>query len=98
MKKKLSTVLCVLLLSMLIALPAFARDLDFELTGREIWPGTTTKICDPGTGGTYTTTDITFTGKASGGGNGTWVISLDAQGELDENCEPVRCDVQSPVL
>jgi len=96
MKNKLSTVLTVLLISTLIASPALARDFDFDLNGREIWPGTTTKNCTPGDGGSYTTTDITFTGRASGDGWGTWVISLDAQGELDKNCEPVRCD--SPVL
>jgi hypothetical protein len=82
----------------LTASPAVARDLDFDLNGREIWLGTTTKDCTPGVGGTYATTDITFTGKASGDGRGTWVISLDAAGELDENCEPVRCDPLSPVL
>jgi len=98
MRKKLSTVVSVLLISTLIASPAVAKDLDFDLNGREIWPGTTTESCTPGAGGTYTTTDITFTGKASGDGWGTWVISLDAEGELDTNCEPVRCDVNSPVF
>ena len=96
MKNKLSFVLSVLLISALIASTALARDLDFALNGREIWPGTTTQNCTPGVGGTYSTTDITFTGRASGDGWGTWVISLDAQGVLDQDCEPVRCDF--PVL
>lgn len=96
MKNILCAVLGVLLTSTFIAAPGVARDLDFELTGREIWPGTTTKNCTPGEGGTYTTSDIIFTGKASGDGRGTWVISLDAEGVLDDACEPVRCD--SPVL
>jgi hypothetical protein len=98
MRKKFTTVLSALLISTLTASPAIARDLDFELNGREIWPGTTNKNCNPGVGGTYATTNITFTGKATGDGRGTWVISLDAQGELDADCEPVRCDVDSPVL
>lgn len=98
MRKKLCTVLNVVLISTLIVSPAFARDLDFRLTGREIWAGTTTNNCTAGVGGTYTTTNITFTGKASGDRRGTWVISLDAEGELDADCEPVRCDVNSPVF
>lgn len=99
MRKKLCTVLSVLLISTLIASPVFARDLDFELTGREVWPGTTALNCTPGVvGGTYSTTGITFAGWANGDGRGTWVISLDAAGELDQNCEPIRCNVDSPVL
>lgn len=95
MRKTLCTVLSVFLISTLVASPVFARDLDFELIGREFWAGTTTKDC---TAGTYTTTDIIFTGWATGDGRGTWVISLDAAGELDPNCEPIRCDVNSPVV
>ena len=102
MRKKLCTVLSVLLISTLIASPVFARDLDFELTGREVWPGTTVLNCTPGEeGGTYSTTGITFAGWANGDGRGTWVISLDAAGKLDPNCEPIRCNVNnvnSPVL
>jgi|GEM_PF-6422967 len=91
MKKQLCAVWSVLLISTSIALPVFAWDLDFDLAGREIWPGTTTLDCEAGT---YSTTDITFAGRASGDGYGTWVISLDATGAL-QNCEPVRCG--SPV-
>src|SRR5262245_35693250 len=96
MRTKLYVVLTVLLISTLIASLAVARDLDFQLNGREISPGTTTKNCTAGVGGTYTTDDITFIGGVSGDDRGTFIISLDAQGELDAFCEPVRCG--SPVL
>ncbi|HEU4344343.1 MAG TPA: hypothetical protein VFU31_22515 [Candidatus Binatia bacterium] len=95
MRNKVCTVLSVFLISMLTASLAVARDLDFELNGREISPGTTTKNCQVGT---YTTTDITFAGFVTGDGRGTWIISLDAEGKLDANCEPVRCATNSPVL
>src|SRR5262245_11820801 len=93
MRNKLSIALTVLLISTLIASPAVARDVDFQLNGREISPGAMTKNC---TTGIYTTTDITFIGSVSGDDRGTFIISLDAQGELDAFCEPVRCG--SPVL
>jgi hypothetical protein len=98
MKGRVSSALGVFFLAMLIPSLAVAQDFKFQLKGIEISPGSTIKNCTPGVGGTYTTTDITFAGSASGDAQGTWVISLDATGTLDLNCEPVRCDAASPVF
>jgi len=95
MKHGSFTALGVFLLALSIASLASAQNFQFQLNGIEISPGTTSKSCSPGGGGTYTTTGITFAGSARGDDQGTWVVSLDATGALDNNCEPVRCS--SPV-
>jgi hypothetical protein len=92
MKSRVSNAVGVFFLGMLI--PSLAIAQNFQLKGIEISPGTTSKNC---TAGTYTTTGITFAGSASGDAQGAWVVSLDATGELDGSCEPVRCDTSSPV-
>jgi hypothetical protein len=98
MKSELSVALSVFLLGTLIASLAVAQDFQFQLKGIEISPGTTSKHCTTGSGGSYNTTGITFAGSATGDAQGTWVFSLDAAGALDRNCEPVRCDRTAPVI
>jgi len=97
MRAKISAAVSVFLLEMMVASLAVAKDFNFQLNGVEINPGATNKTCTTGVGGTYTTTGITFVGSAKGDANATWVISLDAMGQLDSTCEPVRCDTNSPV-
>ena len=98
MRSKILTSVSVFLLGIMIASVAVAQDFRFQLNGVEISPGTTSKNCIAGKGGTYTTTGITFAGSAIGDARGTWVVSLDATGALDGNCEPVRCNSSSPVM
>jgi len=98
MRSAVSVAVSVFLLWMMTASPAGAQDSQFQLKGIEISPGTMSKNCIAGTGGTYTTAGITFTGSATGDAQGVWVVTLDATGALDGNCEPVRCDTSSPVV
>lgn len=65
---------------MMIAFLEIAEE--FNLKGIEISPGATTKDCTAGVGGMYTTNGITFAGSAKGDAHGTWVVSVDASGEL----------------
>jgi hypothetical protein len=82
MRTKVFAATSVFLLGIMISSLAVAKDWKFQMKGVEIDPGTTSKICTPGSGGTYTTEGITFVGSATGDARGSWVISLDAMGEL----------------
>ncbi|HEV8436669.1 MAG TPA: hypothetical protein VGT40_01090 [Methylomirabilota bacterium] len=80
----------LLIFALWIAPTAAFADLDVQLNGLELIPGVTTKDC---AAHTYVTTGIRFAGVAEHGG--AWTAKVNAQGVLDDSCEPIECT--SPV-